>query len=429
MRIGNSSKWVLLVFVVVLCTSTVFAEKITVWTWYESALGQNFRDMIKNQFTPSTGIEVEIITVPIEDMTNKLLLAYLGGDAPDVVELYSNTAVELGIRGALVNLNTIKNIKKVTDEMNPMLLPALQYKSALFALPGEVNWAWTYYRKDILQDLGIAAPKTWEDIRAASLKLKARNMETFYYYQGDPTALIVGKLLPFAFQRKTDIYSKDGTSSLLDSPENIAAFKELTNLHTEYKFPFEDPTFSTFSTGETPIQILQNWYYGGFELTAPQIAGKWDITLFPGTKQKDGSIDHTNTGKMLVWSIVSSSKKQEAAWKLLEYLSSNEFTTEFMNKAYTSVDKARIFFSNKNSIDKASFPSEHIALCREALKTCRMQTAVIGGTIANRYVDFAFNKVVLQGADPEAAIKQAAKESTTEIQKKLKEFARFINQL
>ena len=58
-----------------------------------------------------------------------------------------------------------------------------------------------------------------------------------------------------------------------------------------------------------------------------------------------------------------------------------------------------------------------------------MQTAVIGGNIANRYVDFAFNKVVLQGDDPEAAIKQAAKESTLEIQKKLKEFDRFIKDL
>jgi hypothetical protein len=51
-----------------------------------------------------------------------------------------------------------------------------------------------------------------------------------------------------------------------------------------------------------------------------------------------------------------------------------------------------------------------------------MQTAVVGGTVADRYIAFAFNKVVLQNADPEEAIKQAAKESTMEIQKKIKEF-------
>jgi len=305
-------------------------------------------------------------------------------------------------------------------------LPAISYKSALFALPGEVNWTWTYYRSDIFKDLGLGVPETWDDIRAASNKLRARNMDTFYYYQGDGP--IVGKLLPLVFQRKSDIYKNDGTASNLDSIENIAAFKELTALHKEYKLALEDPTFTTFASGQTPLQILQNWYYHGFEITAPQINGKWDITLFPGTKQKDGSLDRTNTGKMLVWSMVSSSKKKEAAWKLMEWLSSTEFSNKFTQMGY-ELHKTRLFFANKNSIDSAPFPKEKISLAKEALATCRMQTAVIGGHVANRYIDFAFNKVVLQNADPEAAIKQAAKESTDEIQRKLKEFSRYINKL
>jgi ABC-type glycerol-3-phosphate transport system substrate-binding protein len=132
---------------------------------------------------------------------------------------------------------------------------------------------------------------------------------------------------------------------------------------------------------------------------------------------------------MLVWSIVSSSKQKEAAWEFVKFINSSETTVKWMNRAYESNDKARLFFSNMNSIEHAVFPEEHIALAITALETCRMQTAVIGGNIANRYVDFAFNKVVLQGDDPEAAIKQAAKESTLEIQKKLKEFDRFIKDL
>ena len=418
--------WIFVLFVLVVANA--LAEKILMWTWYYGPATQILKDLFEKDFTSKTGIEVEILTVPIEDMTNKLLLAYLSGDAPDVVELYSNTAVELGIRGALTNLNTFKSIKKVTADINPLLLPALQYKSALFAVPGEANWTWTYYRTDIFNEIGLEAPKTWDDFRDATTKLKARNMDSYYYYQGDPTALIVGKLLPFVYQRNSDIYTQDGTASNLDSSENIAAFKELTRLHTEYKLPLDDPSFTTFASGETPLQLQQNWYYCAFEVAAPQIIGKWDIAPFPGIKQKDGSIDNTNTGKMLVWSIVSSSKKQQASWKLIEYISSSEFTTQFMNQVY-KIEKSRLFFSNKNSIDKANFPKAHIALARKSLKDCRMQTAVIGGPIANRYIDFAFNKVVLQGDDPETAIKQAAKESTLEIQKKLKEFARFIKQL
>ena len=234
--------------------------------------------------------------------------------------------------------------------------------------------------------------------------------------------------MPFVFQRKSDIYKNDGSASNLDSPENIAAFKELTALHKEYKLPLEDPAFTTFASGQTPLQILQNWYYAGFEITAPQLSGKWDITLFPGTKQKDGSIDRTNTGKMLVWSMVNSTKKKDAAWKFMEWLSSNDFAVKF-SQAGNQLHKNRLFFANKNAIDNAPFPKDKLGLAKEALATCRMQTAVIGGHVANRYIDFAFNKVVLQNENPETAIKQAAKESTDEIQRKIKEFSRYIKNL
>ena len=168
----RSKKWFLsLSLVFILVCSTLAAEKITVWTWYGAEMGEVLRDMVKNDFTKKTGIEVDIVLVPTEDINNKLLLAYLGGDAPDIVELYSNQAVELGVRGALVNLNTLSGIKNVTNQMNPMLLPAVSYKSALFAIPGEVNWEWTYYRTDIFKELGLSAPQTWDDVRAASIKL------------------------------------------------------------------------------------------------------------------------------------------------------------------------------------------------------------------------------------------------------------------
>lgn len=402
------------------------AEKLVLWTWYSTESGEILKDMIQNGFTAKTGIEVEVLLVPIEDISNKLLLSFIGGDAPDVVELYSNQVVELGVRGALLNLSTFSDIKQVTSELNPMLLPPLKYKSALFALPGEINWTWTYYRTDIFKEMGISAPQTWDDIRSTATKLKARNLDTFYYYQGD--ALVVGKLLPFVYQRRSDIYNKEGTASNLASADNIAAFKELTELHTKYKLVHEDPSFTTFGTGQTPLQILQNWYYAGFEITSPQIAGKWDIALFPATKQKDGSLDRTNTGKMLTWSIVASTKKKNAAWELMKYLGSTEFTTAFM-QTNNKVVQNRIFFSNKNSLENAPFPKEKIPLAREALATCRMQTAVIGGFVANRYIDFAFNKVVLQGDDPEVALKQAAEDSTKEIQRKLKEFDRYIKTL
>jgi ABC-type glycerol-3-phosphate transport system substrate-binding protein len=306
----------------------VFAERITVWTWYDGTLGAAFKQLVEQDFEAKTGIEVDLQTVPIADMTTKLLLAVVGGDAPDVVELYSNQVVELGVRGALHNIANMPQLESTFDIMLPGLMRQLSYKSAIFALPGEVNWTWTYYRTDILQEIGAEVPQTWDEMKALSTKLKAREMDVYYDWQGDAISRATGRLLPFVFQRGTDIYTEDGTASNLTDPRVVEGFKELISLFKDYKWPLEDPGYTTFIDGATPIQIYQNWYYSVWE-RSPQINGKWDIAEIPGTIQKDGTIDRTNTGKMLTWSITSSSKNKDAAAKFLAWAVSPEFTSKF----------------------------------------------------------------------------------------------------
>lgn len=193
----------------------VIAEKITVWTWYDGTLGASFKQLLQEDFVAKTGIEVELYTAPVADITTKLLLAVIGGDAPDVVMLYSNQVVELGVRGALHNIVGMPELESTFEIMLPGLMRQLSYKSAVFALPGEVNWTWTYYRTDILQEVGAEVPNTWDEMKSLSTKLKARDMDVYYDYQGDVAARSTGRLLPFVFQRGTDIYTEDGTASNL----------------------------------------------------------------------------------------------------------------------------------------------------------------------------------------------------------------------
>ncbi len=144
--------------VIILVASTMAAERITLWTWYGTEMGAILKDMIQNEFSAKTGIEVDIVVLPAGDTTNKLILSYIGGDAPDVVELYSNQVVELGVRDVLLNLNSFPDITKVTGQMNPMLLPTMTYRKNLYGIPSQVNRAWTYYRTDILNELGLSVP-------------------------------------------------------------------------------------------------------------------------------------------------------------------------------------------------------------------------------------------------------------------------------
>ncbi len=413
----------------IIIASSAMATKITLWTWYDGTFGAIFKQLVKEDFVAKTGIEVEILSVPIPDMVNKLILSYLGGTAPDVVELYTNQVVELGVRGALMNLREFKDYTNVTDGLYPNYLKQLMYGNSTFGLPCEISWPWMYVRQDLFNDMGLAIPQTWDEFKMVSSKLKARNLGTYYDHTGDAGTLTASKYLALVYQRGTDIYTPDGKGSNLASPECIAAFKDFCSLYKDHGLLVEDPIITTFASGQTPISVMQAWYYYVFENTAPQITGKWTVAEIPGTKQKDGTINHSSNSNGLAWSVVRSTKNPDAAWQFMKWLSSPAFTEKFSRTLYESTDKARIYFATKGFLDKASFPDDHRKIAQRALQACSAPTAIVGGYVADRYIDFAFTKVYLQNADPEASIRQAAKDSNDEIQRKLKEFARFINKL
>lgn len=422
-----SGRILILFCLILLLTVNLFAEKITVWTWYDGGLGTVFRDLVQKEFVAKTGIEVEILSVPIPDMVNKLLLAYLGGDAPDIVELYTNQVVELGVRGALMDLSVFPDFDKTVDGLYPNYLKQLSYKNATFAFPCEIAWPWTYVRKDLFQEYGLDIPNTWDELKVVSTKLKARGLGTYYDHTGDASTVLASKFLALVYQRKTDIYTPDGTASNLDAPEVVDAFNLFTSLYTDHGLLVEDPIITTFANGDTPLGIMQAWYYYAFENAAPHLAGKWTVAEIPGTIDSSGTIDRSSNSNGLSWSIVESTKKPDLAWEFMKWLASPSFTENFSRGIFESSDKVRIYCATKGFLDNAPFPEDHLEVAQNALLNCRQPTAVVGGYVADRYIDFAFYKVYLEGADPKEAILQAAKDSTDEIQRKLREFARFIS--
>ena len=414
--------------VILLLSLVTFASEITMWTWYGGVLGNIFTEIIREDFTAKTGIKVQIRTVPEDDSHfNNFLLAYIGGNPPDIVEIYSHHAGELGMRQALTDLSTLSGCETIFKRIPPKLLESVKFSQGVFAIPSEVNWGQMYYRQDILQNIGVEVPKTWLELGQVNSKLRASGKNSYYEFQGDNQAAYL--FYPLVWQRGIDIYNQEGNASNLGTKEAEAAFIELTDLYTKHGLVLETPILTTFPSGEIPICILQNWHYSVIERSAPQIAGKWAVAEIPGSLSKNGKLDHTNTGKLLTWGIPESSKKKKEAWELIKFLSSRDFLVKFMDKVYQSPEKWRLVFSSYEVIASAPFPEEVKPILDACLVNCKLKKVVPGGYITDRYIAFAFNKVVIGKEDPKKVLKDAASESTHEIQKKIREFARFLEKL
>lgn len=210
--------------------------------------------LINEQFTPQTGIEVDLSLMP--DQT-KLVLANASGDSPDVATgVNYSIPFELGIRGALKDLTAFPDFADVAERYNAGLIMPYVIGDKIYALPETMNFQVMFYRKDILDKLGLEVPDTLEDVQAMLPDLQMRGLN-FYY----PTARTVGMktfldTTPILFQSGGALYDGAIDKAVLTSEENVEGFTTLTNLFTIYNLPKDVPNFyQHFRNGDYPIGI------------------------------------------------------------------------------------------------------------------------------------------------------------------------------
>ncbi|HPQ11695.1 MAG TPA: hypothetical protein PLQ98_10260, partial [Bacillota bacterium] len=105
---------------------------------------------------------------------------------------------------------------------------------------------------------------------------------------------------------------------------------------------------------------------------------------------------------------------------------SDETLAKMQKGFFEGPDRWVLAFGTRDSFQSAPFYEEHRELINEVVAAGRSMTSIPGGYSTYRYIDFAYNQVVLQGIDPKEAMEQAAKDSTAELERKRKEFARFL---
>lgn len=238
--------------------------------------------LINEQFTPQTGIEVDLSLMP--DQT-KLVLANASGDSPDVATgVNYSIPFELGIRGALKDLTAFPDFADVAERYNAGLIMPYVIGDKIYALPETMNFQVMFYRKDILDKLGLEVPDTLEDVQAMLPDLQMRGLN-FYY----PTARTVGMktfldTTPILFQSGGTLYDGAIDKAVLTSEENVEGFTTLTNLFTIYNLPKDVPNFyQHFRNGDYPIGISDFGNYNMISNAAESLTIYRDRQSSPGS--------------------------------------------------------------------------------------------------------------------------------------------------
>ena len=373
-------------------------ESITLWIGSGRDQANVIKSLVDESFTNETGIGVNVQLV---DMTT-LLKATLVGEGPDVAIQVANTngvagavlatgndtPVNYGIRNAVLDLSRFDDVDEVMARFPEAAYEQFVYDGAIYALPETITYPVMFYRKDILKEIGLEVPTTWDEVKVAMTVL-AKNQMEFGMLANEQ---IFASML---YQNGGTYYNEDGTASALDSDIAVSTFKDFCEYYTDYKLDKETSVEERFRTGECPIIIADYTVYNNFAVSAPDIAGLWSFTQIPGTVKEDGSVDHSVASTGLASMIMADTEHADASWQFLKWWTSEETQTKYGREMEGLMGSAaRVPTANYEAFLNMPWPVDDFEALQKSMNWVKGIPQVPGGYYSWRNVYNAFYTVV-----------------------------------
>ncbi|MBQ2273933.1 MAG: extracellular solute-binding protein [Clostridia bacterium] len=381
------------------------------------------KSLIDGGFTPKSNINVNIELVNM----GVLLRAVAADVGPDIALFQGqSTPVEYAMRGAVYDLKNFSDLDSVLERFYPSAYESFKYEGGLYALPGNQTFSMMFYRTDILEELGVKAPNTWQELYSVLAKF-----QTNYLSVSLPSPFVGGAgmtglnsvYMMLLYQNDGALYSPDGKHTTMNSENAINAFTQWVNLYTKYKVPQTTNILTRFRMGESPIVITDYTFYNQLQIGAPEIEGKWAFVAIPGTEMPDGTINRTQASTVTGSLIFANAKDKKSSWEFLKWWTSAETQADYgMEIEALQGPSARWATANIEAFRMLPWANKISKAIEEQWVNVRGVPQVAGGYYTARSLDNAIRTVVNQNENTRETMLDFAADIDEEITIKRKEF-------
>lgn len=274
-------------------------------------------------------ITVEFQDVPAEESEKKLTTQVAGGNPPDAAYVDASVVANFAPRKAVVNLESYISRSEIvkSEDYVEAFKAQTQVDGQMYGLPFDGESTGLFYRKDLFEAAGIAGPPTtWEEFTAAAQKLTDPAKKQYGFQIFAPEAEYY--FYPWLWQNGGEVLSEDESQVLLNDDRAKQAAEYYIGL-SKYSSPdyLNSNSYDArlgFAQGQIAMYMAGAWFAGTLSDEFPKIEGKWAAAPLPnGT----AGCKTTIAGDALV--LFASGKKQDAAWKWIEFLSKPENMAEW----------------------------------------------------------------------------------------------------
>ena len=371
--------------------------------------------LIQDSFTPQHNVAVKV-----EQVNASVVQGIISNNSPDLyLHMARSETVNLAMRSVLYNLRNFEDFDEVLGQFHDGAEIPYWYRTGCYGLPDTQSFDVMYYRTDILEELDIKVPTTWDEFKTAMGILQRNNMSVYLPYAKNSSSFLPTLIL----QKGGKMYLDDKSATNLRAPESIQAFTEWTEYYTRYSLPQDSNFTQKFRVGTMPIGIAGYTNYLTYKVAAPEIEGKWAIAPIPGTVQEDGTVDNTSAGSGTACTIMKSSKDKDAAWKFIKWWVSAETQYRYSAECEAVLgETGRVGSANIEGVTRMSWDDEALQVILDQWNHVEEIPEVPGSYYVGRSIDQAFWATKDGKSSSKEAIIDWAEICDKEIERKTQEY-------
>jgi multiple sugar transport system substrate-binding protein len=348
------------------------------------------------------GLKVNPTFVAYEALHDKIVAAAPAGTY-DVVLMDVIWPAEFGSKNEVVDV-TDRIPSNWKSEIFPGALQTAEYNGHFYGVPWILDTKYFFYNKDMLQQGGVALPATWDEVVSAAKTLRSKGVVqhpliwswaqaeavicdyaqllgafggTFLDDSGQPAFNSGGGLQALEFMKQT----------LDDGITNPASTESL-----------EEDVRKIVSQGEAAMAL--NWTYMFSLANDPQesqVAGQIAVAHTPS-----GSAGSPGCNGSMALCIAAGSKNKEAAWKYIEFLTSQKIQDQYAKLSLP------IWESSYEEPKVVNTLPEVVAVAKTQLTDMILRPQVPSYNEASQILQAAIQKALTGGASPQQALDDAA---------------------
>ncbi len=315
-EIRNSKFFVVLALSLACTTRTASQDRLKFWGLGHE--GEVVSQMLP-EFTRRTGIRVDVQQIPWSAAHEKLLTGFVGEATPDVAQLGNTWIPEFVTIGALESLtprlahSTIREVDHF-----PGIWATNKVDDVVYGIPWYVDTRVLFYRTDLVPK----PPRTWDDWLLAMRHVKEQRPSNYAILlptnQWEEVTIM-------ALANHASLLNASGTAGAFGDPKFVGAFRFFVDIFRKGYAQVVANTqvanvYQGFAQSDFAMYITGPWNVGEFrKRLPPEMNGKWSTAPMPAPTASDWPGTSMAGGSSLV--MFQASKKKDAAWKLIEFLS------------------------------------------------------------------------------------------------------------